>query len=290
MRDIEAEFLAEIRSHGLNPPERLVPGKIHRFPGIDKPASNTAGWCLLFEDGRGGVFGDWSSDLRETWFADQPEPGQPRRVVSAESRREQEALRVAKQKEAAGRAEWIWEQSAQAPSNHPYLVRKQIAVNGARLYKGSLVIPITDVDGNLTSLQFIKEDGTKQLLHGGRKKGCFMRTAHDTESPSKIMLCEGWATGCTLAVDFPRYMVVSAVDARNLEHVASELRRRWPSVYLVIAADDDRLNPENTGLKAATKVAQLKNTKLYLPPWPNDAPLYLTDFNDLAVWKKGGTP
>jgi len=67
MIDALSNFRDAIRDSGLEPSDVIDPGKLHRFPGVDKSNGNTAGWCLLFEDGLGGYFGDWSSDFTKTW-------------------------------------------------------------------------------------------------------------------------------------------------------------------------------------------------------------------------------
>jgi putative DNA primase/helicase len=63
-------FKAVIQSHGLQPPNTIKPGKMHRFPGLDKKRGDDAGWCKLFDDLRGGVFGDFSTSLDEHWQAE----------------------------------------------------------------------------------------------------------------------------------------------------------------------------------------------------------------------------
>ena len=59
---IEA-FKQAMREAGLDPPEVITPGKLHRFPGIGKSNGNDAGRCKLFDDWRGGWFMDYSSGL-----------------------------------------------------------------------------------------------------------------------------------------------------------------------------------------------------------------------------------
>ncbi len=108
------------------------------------------------------------------------------------------------------------------------------------------------------------------------------------ENPARVILCEGWATGCTLAEDVPAAFVMAAIDAGNLEPVALSARRRWPSAELVIAGDDDRLTPGNPGATKAKAAAIASGALLALPQWPKDAPEHLTDFNDLAAWLAGG--
>ena len=69
MSDVLSRFRDAMRAVGLEPPEIIRPGRFHRFPGMGKRPGNTAGWCLLFEDGRGGCFGDWSRGRQWTWQA-----------------------------------------------------------------------------------------------------------------------------------------------------------------------------------------------------------------------------
>ena len=293
MNDAVSLFRDAIRAVGLAPPNVIEPGQLHRFPGVGKGRGNTAGWCRLFEDSLGGCFGDWSSGLSETWRAKCNKPytraeraAFARRVKAA--RAHVESARRAPHAEAADRANAIWHAATPAPGNHPYLVRKRIQPHGARLHKGALTLPITDFADRMTSLQFISVDGAKRLLSGGRKRGCFIHVAGNMTHCSRIILCEGWATGCTLAEDEPAALVLAAIDAGNLEPVAVAARRRWPNAELVIAGDDDRLTAGNPGAAKARAAATASGALLALPQWPADAPTHLTDFNDLAVWLAGG--
>jgi len=282
-----------MRAAGLEPPDMIERGKLHRFPGAGKRPGNRAGWCVLFDDGLGGCFGDWSSGLSETWQAKRDKPFSraeraafARRVEAA--KQQAEAERRARQAEAAERAAAIWHAATPAPNNHPYLIRKRIGPHGARLHKDALTLPVMDFSRNLTSLQFIAVDGGKLLLSGGRKQGCYIPVAGDMENPNRVIICEGWATGCTLAEDEPAALVLAAIDAGNLEPVALSARRCWPTAELVIAGDDDRLTAVNPGVTKAKAAAIASDSLLALPQWPKDAPEHLTDFNDLAVWLAGG--
>lgn len=293
MYDALSNFCDAIRASGLEPPDAIEPGRLHRFPGSGKRPSNRAGWCLLFDDGRGGCFGDWSTGITETWQAKRDKPFSraeraafARRVEKA--KRQAETERYARQADAAKRAAAIWNAATPAPGSHLYLIRKRIQPHGARIHKGALTLPVVDFTGKLTSLQFIAANGGKLLLSGGRKRGCFIPVAGDMTNPSRVIICEGWATGCTLAEDEPTALVLAAIDAGNLEPVALAARRRWPSAELVIAGDDDRLTAGNPGASKAKAAAIASGALLALPQWPEDVPEHLTDFNDLAVWLAGG--
>jgi putative DNA primase/helicase len=247
----------------------------------------------LFDDGLGGCFGDWSSGLAETWQAERDRPYShteraafARRVQAAKQQAEA-ALRE-RQADAAKRASLIWNSGPPAPVDHPYSVRKRIQPLGARIHKGALTLRVTDFTGRLTSLQFIAADGGKVLLSGGRKRGCFIPVAGDMTNPSRVIVCEGWATGCTLAEDEPTALVLAAIDVGNMLQVALAARHRWSSAELVIAGDDDRLTAGNPGATKAKAAAIASGALLALPQWPEDAPEHLSDFNDLAVWLAGG--
>ena len=110
----------------------------------------------------------------------------------------------------------------------------------------------------------------------------------DPEVPTKVIVCEGWATGCALAEDEPAATVLAAIDAGNLEIVAMGARERWPLCDLVVAGDDDRLSERNPGASKAHAAAIKSSALLAFPQWPADAPQHLTDFNDLAIWLAGG--
>lgn len=291
MNDALSRFRDAIRATGLEPPDVVEPGRVHRFPGLGKRPGNRAGWCLLFADGLGGCYGDWSSGISRTWFSDRNRSRSPQaqaalsRQIKTAKLQTERAIQ-ARHAEAANRARQLWDKAPTAPRYHAYLVAKGIGPYNARLHKGCLVLPVTHLDGSISSLQFIAPDGDKRLLSRGCKRGCCITVAGDAESAQRVIICEGWATGCTLAEDDPTALVLAAIDAGNLQPVAVATRRRWPDAELVIAGDDDQLTPGNPGATKARNAAIAADALLALPEWPADAPEHLTDFHDLAQWLK----
>lgn len=291
--DSTSVFLEAIRSTGLEPPPSLEPGRIHRFPGFGKSPGNRAAWCILFEDLQAGCFGDWSSGIAETWRADRAQYFSPQELAALSKRAREAQLaatqaRQTRQLEAAGHAARIWASAVAAPPDHPYLERKRVCPHGARVHGAALCLPVTDFFGNLHSLQFISATGGKKLLSGGRKQGCFIPVSDALPQPARVIICEGWATGCTLDETESGAMVLAAIDAGNLGPVARMARCRWPATELVVAGDDDRLTEGNPGASKARTAAIEAGARLALPEWPVGAPDHLTDFNDLAVWLEGG--
>ncbi len=168
MNDALSQFRDSIQATGLEPPDVIERGKLHRFPGAGKRSGNMAGWCKLFDDGIGGCFGDWSSGFSENWQAKRDKPFSHSEQAAfmrhvEEEQKRAEAERQEQYANAAEKAAAIWKTAKPANNEHPYLARKGIKENGARLHKGALVIPVRS-GGELCSLQFIAENGNKWFL------------------------------------------------------------------------------------------------------------------------------
>lgn len=278
------EFRGAILDAGLSPPDVIEPGKLHRFPGAGKSNGNTAGWCKLFDDSQGGVYGDWSTGLNETWQAERDKPLTPvekhdllRRVAAA--RKQAEVERQQKHISAAEQAATIWEAATQAES-HAYLTTKGINPNGARLHQGTLVIPVRS-EGSLQSLQFIYPDGDKKFMPGGKVTGGYFSIGKP-KGAKALCLAEGFATGATIhqATGYP---VAIAFNAGNLESVAKAMRERFPELPLIVCADDDVQTKDNPGKTKAQAAARAIGGSVAMPAFGSPRPVDVTDFNDMAV-------
>ncbi|MCU7873577.1 MAG: DUF3987 domain-containing protein [Candidatus Thiodiazotropha sp. (ex Lucinoma borealis)] len=285
MNDALSQFHDAIRAAGLEPPDVIVPGKLHRFPGVSKRNGNTAGWCKLFDDGLGGCFGDWSSGFTENWQAKRDKPfSQAERAAFMrhveETRKRAEAERQQQFAEAAAKAASIWNAAEAANDDHPYLVCKGIKANGVRLHQGALVIPVRS-GGELHSLQFIAKDSTKRFLSGGRISGGYFSfgTIQGTEA---LCIAEGFATGATIhqATGYP---VAVAFNAGNLEPVAKAMRQKMSGLPIIICADDDTDTEGNPGITKANHAALVIDGKVATPSFGDQRPAGVTDFNDMAA-------
>jgi len=278
-------FKNAIRDAGLTPPEVIELGRLHRFPGYGKRSGNTAGWCKLFPDGRAGIFGDWSTDLSEVWRRHSNAVISPAeraeldvQIAAAKATRDRETHE--RQRSAAARARRLWRSAKPADAEHGYLIAKRIQPHKSRQCNMQLVLPLYDFDRHLHSLQFIGPDGDKKLLKGGKKSGCFISVA-GTAPTARVLICEGWATGATLAENEPEALVLAAVDAGNLKAVATGARNKWPDAEIVIGADADPIGREK-GRAAAIAAGAL----LAIPEFPPGAEG--SDYNDLALLRAGG--
>lgn len=265
----------------------LDDGDIHRFhvPG-DKP-NTLNGWYCLFADGiASGAFGSWKTGGASTWCSREPvdarEAEQVRERIE-QARRQREAEQQRRQLKAANLAQRWWRDARRADPEHPYLVTKQVRSHALRQRGDELLVPLY-VAGELVNLQRIDRDGSKRFLYGGRIKGAYS-TLGRISPGTAVCICEGWATGATLHQD-GGYTVACAMNAGNLKAVATALRGRYPDVEIIIAGDDDRNTDGNPGRAAANAAALACRGLVTFPEWPAEAPPSLTDFNDLANWRR----
>lgn len=194
----------------------------------------------------------------------------------------------AKWEQAAARARRDWALAGLADPNHPYLARKRIKPHHLRQFGGVLLAPIY-WRGELVSLQRIKADGCKLFLEGGRITGCYCLFGR-IEDGVELFIVEGIATAATLHEQTGK-PVAAALSAGNLLPAGLELKRCYPNAVLVVGGDDDRAKEaegkSNAGKLAASHAAEMLNCGYVLPALPEDAPLHLSDFNDLAIWREG---
>ncbi|MEW5609556.1 MULTISPECIES: toprim domain-containing protein [Pseudomonas] len=187
----------------------------------------------------------------------------------------------ARQQEVAEQAAQLWSSASRPDPDHAYLVRKQIAPWMIRQRGSELLVPLY-ADGYLVNLQRIALDGQKRFLAGARVKGAYCPIGKPVAG-GRLYVAEGWATACTV-YQLTGCPVAAAMNAGNLKPVALAMKAKYPDAQLVIAGDDDRQTEGNPGRTAAMAAAVAAGAEVSFPEWPDDAPLALTDFNDLHVW------
>jgi putative DNA primase/helicase len=285
---VQSQFEAAMVRRGLVPPQRLIAdGRIHRCSTKAKNGRGDGSY-LLHLDGAipAGGLQNFQDGLEwENWSFD---PGRKltnseRGEIKSKAEAAEKARKQAKahdQAKAAEKARRLWDSAADVVQPHAYLVRKGIMPHGVRLKYRSLVIPISDARGALTSLQFIRPDGSKTFLRGGRVKGGFHRITGDE---GRIVICEGLATAASVH-EATGCTVVVAFDAGNLKAVAEAVRKQWPDADIVVGADDDWRTKGNPGLAKATEAARAIGAKLATPIFGVSRRDRDTDFNDLFAF------
>lgn len=292
MLDAIEQFQEAIRAAGLTPPNTIVAdGKLRRFASNGKHGDD-AGWYVLHSNGvAAGCFGDWRTGLSQTWRADigrtltAAEEAAHRAKVDA-MQKQRERAEAEAHEATAKKAAAILKASKAAPDDHPYLIRKNIKPNGARVWHGMLVIPMRDAAGKLWNVERIAPvkpaDGSdKKGLYGGRRAGCYFSLGALEGAPA-LCIAEGFATGATIR-EATGYPVAVAFNAGNLLPVATALRGKFPELPLILCADDDHRAENNPGLTKATEAARAVNALLANPDFGADRPEGATDFNDMAA-------
>ncbi|QIG65640.1 hypothetical protein [Salmonella phage PT1] len=221
-----------------------------------------------------------------------------KRKREAEEKAEQQR-RAERMAQAAEQARTIWESATELEGDeHPYLQRKQVQAFGLRVGRfwtekrsidGALLVPVRNVDGQITSLQAIFPNENPQLgrdrdyLPGGQKRGCFhVIGGKPTGASPVIVICEGYSTGASIH-QATGYCVVVAFDAGNVPTVAKLMRQQFGRATIVVAADNDQWHEDgkqNDGVHYARQAATTCGGLLVVPKFAalSDKP---TDFNDL---------
>ena len=223
--------------------------------------------------------------------------------------------RAAARERAVQMARIKWETASEANPLHKYILKKGLSgAHGARQLGDLLVVPYYFPDGSIATVQTISGDGAKrfekdapkmgnfsllsgrvpesgsfpasrELIQGGGK-GCPSngeagRGGLPNEISSRCWVCEGWATGCSIAEALGEDVIVAA-DAGNLRPVIDNAREKWPAVEFVVAADNDRYKRMgNTGGTAALKIFEETGVPFVSPDFAEGEKL--SDWNDYAA-------
>jgi len=170
-------------------PEVIEPGKFQRFGTSDRRGDD-AGWCKLFDDLRGGVFGCYRQGISETWSA------ADRATMTREQRAElaRQVMAATAEREAQQRQQWaenarriahVWAQCVPlVPGDPVTLYLKQRGLGGVwplpdvlRLHRAlpywhgaeklgtfpAMVAPLIAPDGRMVALHrtYLTRDGRK---------------------------------------------------------------------------------------------------------------------------------
>lgn len=125
-------------------------------------------------------------------------------------------------------------ESAEECKSHPYLTRKKIKPFGIRVSKkNALLIPISDINGELVALERINKNGESRIIP---KKGTTIRGGFfaigDWKEANAIILCIGYEEAATLydALCIP---VIDIIVPANGLTVSEEIHRKYPEKKLI---------------------------------------------------------
>lgn len=227
-------------------------GEWHRVRVLSKKRANLSGaYCLSemrLRNGNSVIVGmlyNWVTGNEARFTLEGVDGVTPDELAEAK-RRSAEAAEKSKQEkkkqqiETAARAQDLWGKLPDTGKSD-YLARKKVKAWGLKFTRGSVVVPVRDIEGRLWSLQFIDGEGNKKFLTHGAKRGRFHIISEPIGSPSMFSISEGYATGATV-YELLKQPVAVAFDAGNLLPVAQAIRRRWPEIPIYILSDNDLYN------------------------------------------------
>lgn len=263
-------MLTAMQAAGLAPAKviDLIPdGKLRRYRVEgDKPGSANGWYVLHAHPMLAGAFGSWKTGDSHNWReARGRPPTHQEREQLRQAMQAAQAVRAAEQaavqEQARAKAERLWSRARPATNAHAYLQRKRVPAIGVRQLRDMLLIPARDTGGTLHTLQFIGPDGGKRFLTGGRIAGCYFAMGRPN---GVLLLCEGYATGATLH-QATRHAVAVAFNCGNLRAVALALRAKFPTLRIVVCADNDTRTPGNPGVTRAQEAAQAVGGAVVIP-------------------------
>ncbi|MDY0215046.1 MAG: zincin-like metallopeptidase domain-containing protein [Bacilli bacterium] len=295
-REVLAEFKKALEDRGLiiNGDPIMDTGKIVRVPVQSDKHGELSGAYIGYTDGRpAGVIQNFKTGAKDKWVASgawqsvSPEAEQAQRAKIAQNKEARELERVETHNEVSKEVNAEFKEAPEATNNHPYLLEKGVLNHGLKLdARGNLLMPLSDINGKMWTVQHIGINGYKGFEPGGKKEGnFFLIGAKSISDVNSAVICEGYATGASIheAIKAP---VIIAVDAYNLINVANAIHEKFPSKPIVIAADNDiqkeEIGKPNVGRLQAEAAAKAVKGTFIVPRFTSQEILKgATDFNDL---------
>ncbi|NHB98191.1 LPD7 domain-containing protein [Photorhabdus stackebrandtii] len=270
----------------------IMNGKKQRIRMVGDKRGNKSGVYVGHED---GYPNGWLVDHRDGGDLKKWSPGSTKpdpktlahlkAITAQEQLRRDNETRITRDTKSK-KSTVLYNKLPQAGNNHPYLLSKGVmAARGVRIdQENNLVIPFSNIEGVIRTLQTISTNGTKRLTTGGEKEGNFYVVGGALKNGVPIIFAEGYATAAS-AVMAIQHPVVMTIDAGNLVKVAQALHKRYPDSQKWFLADDDipkPTRPSNPGKEKASQSAELTGGTYILPTFtPEERQKGFTDFNDL---------
>lgn len=291
-QEIYSAMLEKLQEAGLVVDSLQTDGQLHRCGTGKDPHGLDAAYIVHLDPPASLWWQNWQTGMAGTWCAKDGKrlSNEEREALNqriAEDRRKDKEDRQKRYAEAAQKAEMIWKDATPIEGQgHDYLKKKDVQSYGLRACNGALTVPVYGENGNLQSLQFIRGDGVKRFLTGGKMSGGFFSIpAKDKSKDGTLYIAEGYATAASVH-EATGCAVLVAFNAGNLLAVAQMARRRYPERELVLCADYDNPSEQSpqaggVGVAKATEAARAIGGCLAIP----DLDGQKADFNDLAQAK-----
>lgn len=241
------KLINHMHAHGLAPDSGtvFVSGSFQRYSADDKKDRDE--WYIINDLENGHILACYGSHSASKpagpfvykSYEDDFMPLSPEEQarITSEMIEKAEMIKKSREKqyaEGATKAEALYA-SAEPAGAHPYLEKKGIeAPLSVRLLEGSLVVPITNLEGRFQSLQFIGKQGGKKFFEGAKASGGVFMTSPIDEG-REIFVGEGFAT-CETA-KMTGLQVVCAFSSAGATKIAHDLKKKHPKTRVAILGD-----------------------------------------------------
>lgn len=262
---------AFLSSNGIQESDLILDGTFKEL----KTKSGFKGWYVGDKIGDGKrtiTIEDWRTRDRKTFIEglDLTDPNEREKLEEVRLRYEKEKrdLQLLKKGFAQQDIEDFKNESWTTPSK--YLTNKKIEHDyGAILCQSrvevtDLIIPMQDKHGEIWNYQKIQDSGAKAFVPGALVDGLFFQLLPTCVSEN-IIICEGFATSCSVQASGVVANVVCAFSANNLLAVAEIMRELHPKAKILIAGDDDSGKQINVGAEKAEAAAKAVMGSFVLP-------------------------
>lgn len=296
MNDVAHTFREAMLAALGHAPDVIEPGRFHRFATSER-RTDDAGWCKLFDDMRGGVFGCYRAGISEVWRADDlagmsiaQRAALARQVMQATAERErQQRQRWADNAKGINDLSRVLIPVVPGDPVMLYLKRRGFAgvwplPTALRLHRGldywhegerlgtfpAMVAPLTAPDGRMVSLHrtFLHADG-RPVLRDGKKVRKLMPTAGPLAGACIALHkpargCIGIAEGIETALAAWCGSGVPTVAAYCAGNLAAWC---WPAGVqrVLVFADADKAGRESAATLRARVLAAGKRCEVLTP-------------------------
>ena len=185
---------------------------------------------------------------------------------------ETEAEAAQKRQQSRDKAKAFWDKGKPA-TKHPYTDKKGLKPDGLRVSGEELLVPMRDVEKQLSSVQIIQPDGKKLFMKGCPVSGCYFAIGEPVDKT--LVIDEGWATGMSIHLATGLAVAV-AFSSGNLGNVARLMREKYPEFEIVLAPDNDE---NRHAIEIAESAARQHHCQVVVPQFAEG--MAGTDFDDL---------
>lgn len=266
-------------------------GEIHRFKPVNR--RDRSGWFIGHKIGELEVliYGDWARNEKHEWVSKKRFASEKEKLDSARAlhrlRQKVESEKTKKYEESRKVAVDVVKTCKPAVEAHPYFATKQLSKTFDTLTdpadtEENILIPIYyGFEKDIMTFQKIYKDGSKYFLPGGQVRGNFYFIDGKKD---KIFVCEGFATGATIA-EATGNLVVVAFNASNLYPVCKKTKDHFRNSQIIVCADNDAFTTvngisKNVGVEAGRYCSKHLSVD-YIYPTFKELAKKPTDFNDL---------